>query len=273
MRARDQALKLNVGGIFGDDHSRWAQIVNGRFNLGIDPKVFRVATGFDVLEPLIGSVAAAKLAGMARPGFQAVAELALHGLTGQSVSADALQAYDAPNADAPFLAAVIESISVFDDAGISNAERAEVLQRLILAFERARAFLSAEYQKAGLLEAIGLAVASLALALQLIEMNSGPPPVELQEANSHLAAILTELQSSRDGEASGSRSIRFVRQVTHLRAEPHRDGLVVRLVYPDQWVRVIDTNGEWARVEVFDYRSDAGIEGWINRRNLRMKPE
>ena len=48
---------------------------------------------------------------------------------------------------------------------------------------------------------------------------------------------------------------------------------MLRIVFPDQWVDVREARGEWAWVAVYDYASDAPVEGWISRRNLFHTPQ
>ena len=93
----------------------------------------------------------------------------------------------------------------------------------------------------------------------------------MDEGNKQLRDINKRLETQRQGNEA-RRFIRYVHAVVNLRAEPRRGGQLIRLVYPDQVVRVIDTEGEWAEVEVFDYGSDRPVRGWISRRYLRANP-
>jgi hypothetical protein len=50
-----------------------------------------------------------------------------------------------------------------------------------------------------------------------------------------------------------------------------RTFLILRKVYPDDRVRVLDAAGKWAQVEVYEYHSEKVAKGWINRRVLRAE--
>jgi hypothetical protein len=52
---------------------------------------------------------------------------------------------------------------------------------------------------------------------------------------------------------------------------PEADGKIMRQLYPDDLVRVLDVKDAWAHVEVFQYNSEQLITGWVNRRALRVR--
>lgn len=66
------------------------------------------------------------------------------------------------------------------------------------------------------------------------------------------------------------RNIRVVIQSAPLRTEPDAKAHVMRMVYPDDRVRVVDIKSTWALIEVYEYKSKSTVTGWINRRVLRM---
>jgi hypothetical protein len=68
------------------------------------------------------------------------------------------------------------------------------------------------------------------------------------------------------------RSIRYLHGRTSLRAAPDGDERPIRIVYPDQLVRVLETKRDWAKVEVYDYGNERPIVGWISRGLLRTRP-
>lgn len=271
--AGDLARKLDLGSIAAD-RAAWAKLVSSQFALGITPDVISAMSGIqESASAIAASTVAAQAAALLRPGYRSAATLALEGIIGRGVTADLLHDYDNADRDrAPFFASVIESVSVLDDPDATEAEQISALQRLIVAFEAIRGFLKAEYQKAGIVAVLALAVA----VYSALPDNCPTPiqqPLEIRQAAEQIKAMSADLRLERERADERRNRIRYVRGPVNLRAEPHRGGLVIRLVYPDQWVQVLETKGEWARVEVFDYRSDAGIEGWINRRNLRATPD
>ncbi|MBA3241787.1 MAG: SH3 domain-containing protein [Acidobacteria bacterium] len=271
--ASELVRKLDLGPVFSD-RAAWAKLVGVQLGLGIAPDVIASLTQTTSHPSAIAAAGvAAQAAALFRPGFRSAASLALEGVTGRGVTADLLRDYDNADAErAPFFASVIESVAAFDDPDASETERASALQRLIVAFDLIRAYLKAEYQKAGLIEALALVVAVYA-ALPAQVPSPPPPPIELRQAAQQIKAMGDELKAQRGDADEQLSRIRYVGAPVNLRAEPHRGGLLIRIVYPDQWVQVLEAKGDWARVEVFDYRSDSGVEGWLNRRYLRVRPE
>jgi SH3-like domain-containing protein len=65
-------------------------------------------------------------------------------------------------------------------------------------------------------------------------------------------------------------NVRVVAQPAPLRLEPHAKASIIRKLYPDDRVRVQEVKDGWALVEVYEYKSEATITGWVNRRALRM---
>lgn len=67
------------------------------------------------------------------------------------------------------------------------------------------------------------------------------------------------------------RHIRSIDRPAPLRDEPDGRSQLRRTVFPDQLIRVRDTRGSWAYVEVYDYASNQPISGWISRARLRRR--
>jgi hypothetical protein len=270
----DLVSRLNPGAIYGD-RATWTKLVSSEFGLSLSARAIAAIGGLTAsAETFAASATAAQAAALLRPGFLSAANLALEGVIGRGVTADLLRDHDRADAARPaFFGSIIDSVAALDDPELSEAQRSSALQQVIVALEAIRHYLSEEYQKAGLLQALNLVVAVLALAVAMRGGDKEAQPLETRQAKQQIVSLQAELRTARNiGDEHKSR-LRYVRGVVNLRAEPNRAGLLLRLVYPDQWVKVLDTKGDWARVEVYDYRSDAGVEGWVSRRNLRLRPE
>jgi len=208
-----------------------------------------------------------------RPGFQTTLAAALEGVVAQGAASDVLGRYDLPaDPDAPIFSAVIEGVGSLDVGDVQERnERLEEIHRVLVELlatvkegQKPRITIEGTIALIGLFVSIaGLAVAAAQWAGDELE-RKGPGTVEL-------LAKLDELKSVRP-TIGAQRDIRYVHERAWLRAEPAADGLELRAVFPDQRVRVIDTSGNWAKVEVYDYASDRPIVGWISRRRLRHTP-
>ena len=97
-----------------------------------------------------------------------------------------------------------------------------------------------------------------------------PEPTSAQKEIARQVETLQNAMRERDTAHQADRNIRAVIQLAPLRVAPDAKAHVVRMVYPDDRVRVQDVKGNWALIEVFDYKSEAAVTGWINRRVLRM---
>lgn len=254
--------------------SRWAHAADAQLRLGLSAGVLAALAS----QPSASQVAAASLAAQAaailRPGFETAATLALEGLAPSGAVAELLRRYESEKRDAPVFESVRETLVSLDYEETTGAAFMELFERTWAAIVRLvgdrpellrnHAFL------AWLSILVGLASATFA-AYQVW----GPPPAavisRLDAGNDELREINKKLDAERRSDEAKC-FIRYVHQVVNLRAEPHRQGQLIRLVYPDQPVRIIDAKGEWANVEVFDYGSDGPVRGWMSRRYLRPAP-
>jgi hypothetical protein len=116
--------------------------------------------------------------------------------------------------------------------------------------------------------------ATFALIVSIIAAVDGhkvlQPSASQIEMQHHIAGIdktLTQIEEDKKTD----RDIRFVVQTAPLRNAPDAKGLILRKVYPDDRVRVLDAAGKWAQVEVYEYHSEKVTQGWINRRVLRAE--
>jgi len=90
---------------------------------------------------------------------------------------------------------------------------------------------------------------------------------EIAERNEELKNALAQFRQEHEKD----RNLRVLVRSAPLRMIPEANGKVIRQLYPDDLVRVLDVNDGWAHVEVFQYNSEQLINGWINRRVLRVR--
>lgn len=223
------------------------------------------------------------------PGFQMAAAWGLETTTARGLVADLLHHYGEEAPDAPLFGHALESAAVVDAEELTEAEAVSFLQRVagfILAAIQNERDVVARGGMIGVLILIctllsgyvGLAslqVAEKSLVVAEQSLNSA----QAQPTNSDLAAVIRESQATREAfeaerreRADDRHRIRYVHERAPLRTEPHAQGMLIRSVYPDQLLRVVDEQGEWLKVEVFDYQSDGVTRGWISRRRVRLNP-
>jgi hypothetical protein len=90
---------------------------------------------------------------------------------------------------------------------------------------------------------------------------------EIAERNEELKKALAQFKREHEKD----RNLRVLARSAPLRMTPEADGKIMRQLYPDDLVRVLDVKDGWAHVEVFQYNSEQLINGWINRRVLRIR--
>lgn len=211
---------------------------------------------------------------MLRPGFQTAASLALEGLAARGAIAELLRRYDTFGGAAPVFESVRETLASLDDQEPSADEFMGLFESAWSAITKLIAETPDLIRNPAFLAWLGILIALASVSFTAYQVFGPPSPAiisRMDERNKQLRDINEKLSIERRGNEA-RRFIRYVHSVVNLRAEPHRGGQLIRLVYPDQVVRVIDTKGEWAMVEVFDYGSDQPVRGWMSRRHLRAGP-
>ncbi|MDV3458210.1 SH3 domain-containing protein [Sphingomonas sp. HF-S4] len=251
------------------DRDRWIS-ASRLLGLGISSSVLAAAQGLTASSMM--SQFEREAAAMYRPGYQSLASLALEGEIARGAASDLLHEYDTERREAPLFDAVLDAIETLDDDEASPAERLALLETVIGLIRGAAGWARSEVQKAGVVSLIAAVAAILALYPDLIPWRGeAEPNKEMVEAVAEIKGLRADFEAARD--VGDRKHIRYVHGRANLRAAPERQGLVIRIVYPDQWVEVRDARGDWARVAVYDYSSDAPAEGWIHRGNLRVAPE
>lgn len=258
-----------VLGLTQMDRERWTS-ASRILGLGISSSVLAAAQGLTASSML--SQFEREAAAMYRPGYQSLASLALEGEIARGAASDLLHQYDAGTGEAPLFDSVLNAIEALDDVEAPPEDRLAVLESAIDLIRGASGWAKSEIQKAGVVALIALVASILSLYPDLVPFrDDAEPNKEIVAATAEIRALREHLSASRD--EGSHKHIRYIHGRANLRVTPERQGLVIRIVYPDQWVEVRDARGDWARVAVYDYASDAPVEGWIYRGNLRVGPE
>jgi hypothetical protein len=268
------------------DQAAFASTANRYFDLRI-PATTLAAIG--ALQGVSGVADAIRAHSMFPPGFQMAAALALDGRAARGLVADVLHHYGDRTPDTPVFAGAVEGTAIIDAEVMTEHEAVSFLQRVagtLLALIRNERDVIVRGGMIGVLVFLSTLIASYVgyRALEVAEQSLDVAEASLrvaegQPTNADLAAVIRESQATREAFeaehrelAEAGKRIRYVHDRTPLRAEPRPHGLLIRMVYPDQLLRVTDEQGEWLEVEVFDYQNDSATRGWISRRRVRQNP-
>ena len=249
----------------------WARDLHKGLGVGISKSMLEAIGGSRSLASLALPESHALLR-MTKPGFGMLSAIGLGGLGPRGAIADLLATYEQSDR-APIFGAVggaVETLDLPDEARLDRLlERIEqVLHQVSTALDRLPK--SDGLSREALIALIGLlvAIASTAIAYDALEVaRQGPTAAQFDRLNQEVEAIRADAHQAAPDPAS-----RYLDSTAPLRAEPQANGLLLRIVYPDQRLMVRRTDGAWAFVEVYDYRSDQSITGWISRKRLRLSP-
>lgn len=268
------------------DQASFAVSVNRHFDLRL-PAATLAAIG--AMHGTSGLAEAIGSRSIFPPGFQMAAALGLEATVARGLVADLLHRYGEEAPDAPVFASALEGAAIIDTAVLTEDEAVSFLQRIagwLLALIRNEPDVVARGGMVGVLVLVCtlmsgyVGIRSLQVSERSLEVAEQSLRItQAQPTNADLAAVIRESQATRAEfeadrreRAEAGERIRYVHDRTPLRAEPQAQGMVIRSVYPDQLLRVIDEQGEWLKVEVFDYQSDSATRGWISRRRARIHP-
>jgi cell division protein FtsB len=118
-------------------------------------------------------------------------------------------------------------------------------------------------------------VGSLMVAVEQLELDKASQASDQQNFKHILASVQAtqaDIETSRRELTARDRQLRYVHERAPLRLEPHREGPTIRFVYSDQVLRALEEQGDWLKVEVYDYQSEGSTIGWISRRRVRIQP-
>ena len=245
---------------------KWARELGKGFDIGISRSILDAAYRKTAMAA-VGSSDSLSFARMVSPGFGILSSLGLSGAV-----ANLLQHYDESNRAVVF-GAVAEAIEVLDRAEQPLDELVPGIERAWHAITLALNALpksdvvgrKALYALIILLLTVYTAVSSYAT---LVIQRAGPTAIQIEK----LMADVDASRADADARHADDREhVRYLGARAPLRTAPNGHATMIRVVYPDQLVRVREAQGDWAYVEVYDYQSDQPISGWINRRHLRRQ--
>ncbi len=209
-----------------------------------------------------------------RLGWQFTAVSGLGGLAARGPAAAVLAGYDASAADDAILyRTVVRAAHGLDEGGRDVS--AVFLAAIASAWEILRQKWSSNDDGIAKINAVELltllcAIASLWVAkvgLDLSEANASTQDV--QDVEMAVAAVGREVRSLAVEQHDRDVRYRHVARPSLLRIGPSAQADVIMQIYEDQLLRVMDSDGEWVRVEVLSYRNEEPMVGWISRRRLR----
>ncbi|MDR6624816.1 SH3 domain-containing protein [Caulobacter segnis] len=215
------------------------------------------------LDPFASSVLAASKAYEDQLGFLKAANRRFNlGLTATTIAAlTTVQMPDLGLVGRAMSDAMAKLLSGGDP--IARVGRFEIFNALI-------AFIGAAAGIFGAYVAIkSLEVSKTGLALAQAEAHA---PADRAGLVPRLDQLHQDLTAARADALSADRTLRFVHKAAPLRLAPDASGKLLRVVYPDQSLKVLDEQGAWLKVEVFDYHAGAAVTGWLNRRHVRSAP-
>ena len=252
------------------DQLVFAQTINRQFDLRLQKATIAA----------LGVAAAAEAArSLFPPGYQAVAMLGLQGSVARGLVADVLRHYGEEVPETPLFASALESAAIADTQDMSEDQAVAFLRTVggwIIELIQDEADV---IRRNGLSGVLGLILGLLAIHISSQQLQvarasvaSSPTKADIAAVFSETRAVYAELQADHQDRVERDRQVRYVHDRAPLRAEPDGRAIMLRIVYPDQLLRVIDERGEWLMVEVFDYQSDSPMRGWISRRRVRLQP-
>jgi hypothetical protein len=225
-----------------------------------------------------------------QPSWEIAASLGIAGIGRPGLIQDALRAIYTERVQTAGFEAAIEMLQIADDADGDVADRVLLVLRTYVAGIVDLLAQSKDWvAQQGLIQILMLILViatyhenhlsrldadtqtQLALEQARDARASSSPASSLakQEIAQHLDQIDRDVsQLLKDRETS--QDVRVLIRMAPLRATPDARGTIIRQLYPDDRVRLIEIQNGWARVEVYEYKSETVINGWMSRRVLRL---
>jgi hypothetical protein len=201
-----------------------------------------------------------------KSGFLATAELAYQGGIGRGLASEILDHYNLEAKSASSLFENSLDLARTYDGDVSNTNEHDIIQQLI----KIQALLSNLIGKLDKKDAIGWAgwLAILTFIFAIYDhIGQNKDTGRLIELHEQEVEIERRSEEARENER---KFIRYVIAKTPLRVGPNKEAQLTRYIFPDQWLRVINVQGNWLFVEVYEYSSDHSIKGWVYRGNVRI---
>ncbi|MCA0367239.1 MAG: hypothetical protein LCH57_04145 [Proteobacteria bacterium] len=259
------AFKIAAG---VEQQTRWARDLSR--TLDLDRSTLMGLSGLTELGALAREVSDLKTSwALGRPGAVLTGDAVLAGLAGFGAGAAVLGHYDEPLSGEWALGRVLDGLRHLDDGEITPEDFAHRVHGAIDAIAPLLQTLD-RLGSHGAMTLLALLVAVMAL---FVGPADGPAQVDPAVIAAEQAAVarLNELIALQERSLEVAREAHDYRHVlgkTTLRLEPIAGAQAIRVVFPDELIRVVDTDGHWAKVAVTDYASDQLTVGWIARSRI-----
>ncbi len=258
--------------------SKLTRLLNHDLHLGIDKSIFSRTPNIDKLLEDQMTPARDIISGFAKPSSLSLAALMGRDMVPRGAVADIFKQISNPLS--------LERDSLFENSlkGLAAFDRPDISPE-ILAGAIVKAHDKVEESKdSGMsLEAAMAWMTFLMLLMMLwnsyMQHEMWQMQKESTEANEKLNDTVERIGNSASDisetlrrKASSQNSVRYIHKDAMLRTEPDKEAQVLRYIYPDHLIRVVDTKGHWAKVEILDYRTEKPEVGWMARSQLRIEP-
>jgi hypothetical protein len=213
-----------------------------------------------------------------QPSWEIAANLGIAGFGTPSMVYDAVHKMYAVRQETVGFEAVVQMLEAADQPEDELTDRIlTVLRTYAAAIIDALDHTKDWFRRQGLLATLGFLItlltfydthkSRLATEEQLNLAKQTPSAIgEIQKHQDELTQIMSRFLE----ESSARKDARVLTRAVPLRATPDAKGMVLRHLYPDDRVRVLDVKDSWAHIEVYEYSSEQTQTGWINRRVLRL---
>lgn len=251
----------------------WLKDINSALGLGLTAQIIAAAATIQA-SPLPHP---AELSPYMRPGWQATAAVGVARDDARPAARAALATYDDAEAvENEMLAATIAIAHRIDAIeGTEDSLPEELVTAAEIAwgkFLALRETVGEELRKAGLVASVacvlslaGVVGTGIAIPIAM----SGPTAAQHEALMRQSDAVLREEeQTTRDALLDDARSLRRVTKPCLARTAPDRDAPEIVTIYPDELVRVTGERGDWVKVEIYQYGSDALVTGWTPRKYI-----
>lgn len=203
-------------------------------------------------------------------GFRTTANLGLAGAASPGAVAQVLSRYRAASAlHSELFGDVLGGIERVDAADVAGEDLVEGLDRARRSARRIDLSDPAQASLALMLITLLVMVYQTLLQQDALEIaRSSATSADIAAVTAEMHALRDELRKDREEARAEWRHIRYVREVSPLRAEASSGSMTLLHVYPDQPLRILAVDGAWARVEVLAYDTGKPVFGWVVRRRL-----
>jgi len=217
-----------------------------------------------------------------QPSWEIVSGLGAVGVGRPTLVQDIIGGLYAERAETVGFEAVVQMLQVADEAAEEEfAERVlQLLQKYSAAFITLLGQTTDWVQRQGLVNILTFLLTAYVavenhrsrvdsdVQTQLAIEQASETHQEIADRKQELENVLSEFE---DQQEKKDKHLRVLVRTAPLRMSPEADGKIMRQLYPDDLVRVVDIKEGWAHVEVFQYNSEQLINGWVSRRALRVR--